>query len=75
MKPIQRNGANFFPNGVKNVWIILLDGYFQPLRSPNIYRITHKDFGPRQVKATNIENPADTITIDFITPVTHFKKF
>ena len=75
MKPIRRNDTNFFPQGIKNVWVLLLDYYFQPLKSPHVYRVTKKDFGTRTITGINIEDPADIITLDFKTPVTYLKKF
>lgn len=75
MKTIQRNGVNYFPNGTKNVWLLLFDYYFQPLHSEHIYKLTAKDFETSKVTGTNIEDPKDKITLDFKTPVTQFKKF
>ena len=75
MKTIQRNGINFFPNGVKNVWILLFDYYFQPLKCSSIYRVTKKDFGTKTITAVNVENAEDIITLDFHTPVNHLKTY
>lgn len=75
MKAIQRNNITYFPMGIRSADLVLIEGYFQPVRSSAIYKLIKKDFGPRQIVGQNIEDPSDTITLDFKTPVLKLKVY
>jgi len=73
MRPIHFNGKTYFPGPTTLAQIIEFLHYFQPLRSPEIFQLTKKDFTANTIQGVSLHNPTHTITLKFNQPVTPLK--
>jgi hypothetical protein len=69
MKPFIKQGKSFFPKGQTIAMSVPFLGYLQCIRKSSVYQVIEKDFDKRQIKAVNIEDKKDFITLDFRQPV------